>query len=58
MGMQVLQGKNTVVPTPTPSPRMRRPMMIMEMCTDPAIMAAPTMKVRPEKMMGAYTQPR
>ena len=47
---------HTVVPTPTPSPRMRRPMIIMEMCTAPAMMAAPTMKVHPEKMMGTCTE--
>ena len=56
--MQSLPEITTVVPTPTPSPRMRRPTMIMEMCTAPAIMPAPTMKVMPEKMMGAYTQRR
>ena len=31
---------------------MMRPTMIMEMCTAPAMMPAPTMKVMPEKIRG------
>lgn len=45
-------GPHTVVPTPTPRPRTMRPTMIMEMCTAPAMMPAPTMKVMPEKIRG------
>ena len=38
----------TVVPPPTPSPSTRRPSTTMEMCSAPALSAAPTTNVTPD----------
>lgn len=46
--------QRTVVPTPTPSPRMRRPTMTIARCTEAAMMAAPTTKVIPAKISGIW----
>ena len=39
-----------VVPPPTPRPSTRRPSTTMEMCSAPALSAAPTTNVTPDRM--------